>query len=65
MAQLTTEALDHFAAHHGIASTAVLLQCGLTTHGIRDLVESGNLAIVLSRQVTRIINFLAQNIKTL
>lgn len=47
MAHLTPTALQHLATHHGIASTAVLEQCGLSRHDVRDLVEAHNLVAVL------------------
>jgi hypothetical protein len=47
MAQFSRVAIAHFEKHHGIASTSQLLEAGLTVHGIRTLVDAGNLDLVL------------------
>jgi very-short-patch-repair endonuclease len=47
MAHFTRAALAHFAAHHGVASSAELARCGLTDHDVRTLVSAGNLELVV------------------
>jgi very-short-patch-repair endonuclease len=47
MAHFTRAALAHFAAHHGIASSAELARCGLSDHDVRSLVSVGNLELVV------------------
>jgi very-short-patch-repair endonuclease len=43
VAYFSTDALHHFAGHHGIASTNQLLAAGMSRHSIRILLDHGNL----------------------
>lgn len=47
MATFTTEALEFLRTHHGIATTAELQRCGMSSPAVRSLIESGNLTTVL------------------
>ena len=53
MSLFTPESLRHLESHHGVATIETLKSLGLTTFGIRRLVECGNLDPVL-RGVYRI-----------